>query len=210
MSWWHQGGPVRGGAIPRVSSTTKGRTDRPGTEQGRLEVLERLRGGSFGDAVFIPILVQQVCLISVGGKSGRDLLQTLRMAPGPPETAEAQGHQDAHGNHAGMARLLFVGGDVDKGAEAGVGSIVDKVDEILGHGVEARRQALVFDGALELEAGSGTLPFNGVAGLDIEVDEEEGGDGRKVGKKAGRCSGLGELYGKGLLPTTDGRHGQRR
>jgi hypothetical protein len=77
-----------------------------------------------------------------------------------------------------MARLLLVGRSVDKGAEAGVAAIVDEVNQVIGNGVEARRQALVLDGALQLEARHSLIPDDGVAGLDIEVDQEQRGDGR--------------------------------
>jgi hypothetical protein len=103
-----------------------------------------------------------------------------------------------------MARLLLVGGGVDKSAEAGVGAIVDKVDQVVGYGVEARWQALVLDGALQPEARDGLLPDDGVAGLDVEVDQEEGRDGREVGQ-TGR-GGRRQLDGEGRLPAAGGGH----
>ena len=176
-------------------------------EERRLErgVLERLRRRRLAHPVLRPVGVQQVCLLAVGGELGGDLLQPLGVAPGPPEAAEAEGHQHADGNHARMARLLLVGRGVDKGAEAGVAGVVDKVDEVVGDGVQARRQALVLDGALELEARHGLLPDDGVAGLDVEVDQEEGRDGRQVGEGRGRE--LRQPDGEGRLPATGCGHG---
>ena len=124
----------------------------------------------------------------------------------PPRTAQpsiAQGHENANGNHAGVAGILLVAGLVDKGAQAGVGALVDKVDEVVGDGVQARGQGLVLDGAIELEARLGLLPDDGVAGLDVEVDEEEGGDGRDVGGGGARGQGNGQRG----LSVTRGSHG---
>lgn len=80
-----------------------------------------------------------------------------------------------------MARLLLITGHVDECAQAGVAAIVDKVDEVLLDGMEARGEGLVLDETLELDARGGLLPDNGVAGLDVEVDEEEGGNRRSIG-----------------------------
>jgi hypothetical protein len=107
-----------------------------------------------------------------------------------------------------MARLLLVGGGVDEGAEAGVAAIVNKVDQVVGNSVEARRQALVLDSALQLEARHGLLPDDGVAGLDIEVDQEQRRDGREVGQDGhGR---LRQPYRERRLSATGGGHGGRR
>lgn len=58
------------------------------------------------------------------------------MAPGPAEAAVAERHQDAHSDHAGMARFLLVGGGIDEGAEASMTAIMDKVDKVVRHGME--------------------------------------------------------------------------
>lgn len=108
------------------------------------------------------------------------ILQTLRVPPGSAEAAISQRHQDADRDHARMTSLLFVHPDVDEGAQAGIATFVDKIDEVLGDGVQARGQALELDDALELDARDGLLPDDGVAGLDVEIDEEERGDGGQV------------------------------
>lgn len=102
------------------------------------------------------------------------------MSPGATQTTVAQRDQDTDGDHPGMTSLLLVAGHVDEGAETGVAAIVDKVDEILTDGVQARGQRLVLDETLELNARGGLLPEDGVAGLDVEMDEEQGVDGRTV------------------------------
>lgn len=58
---------------------------------------------------------------------------------------------------------------------------MDEVDEIIGYGMQAGGQRLVFHDAFELDAGLRGLPRDGIAGLDIEVDEEERGDGGEIG-----------------------------
>lgn len=66
--------------------------------------------------------------------------------------------------------------------------------------MQAGRERLVFDDSFELDAGLGSLPGYGVTGLDVKIDEEEGGYGRQVGK-GDDAGALGESYVKPRLAT---------
>lgn len=131
------------------------------------------------------------------------------MSPGSAEASVAQRDEDADGNHARVAQLLLLGGLVDKGAEAGMLGAVDKVDEVVGDGVEARGERLVLDEALELDGRGGALPDNGVAGLDVKVDEEEGRERRESGGSGGR-EGSGRGRGRRRRGASRRSHGGER
>lgn len=134
-----------------------------------------------------PVLLQQVRLLAVDGELRSYCLEALRVSPRTAESSIAERHEHADSNHARTARFLVGGRGVDEGAEAGVAFLVDKVNQVIGNGVQARRQRLVFDDALELEAWYGLLPYDCVASFDVKVDQEQGGYGGQVGEKP-RCS----------------------
>lgn len=139
------------------------------------------------------------------------VFEVLGVPPGPAQAPIAQGDKDANGNHAGIAGIFLVAGLVDEGAEPGVVA-VDKVDEVVADGVQARGQRLVLDAAIELDGvARGALPDDGVSGLDVEVDEEEGGEGGPVVGGGGGGGGAGGRYGEGdggvALSPSLGSHG---
>lgn len=84
---------------------------------------------------------------------------------------------------------------------------VDKVDQIVAHGVQARRKRFVFDATVEFDIGYSSPPCDGVPGLNIEVDEEEGGYGRRLDviiRRQGQREG-GVALGCGLV-SAQGSH----
>lgn len=100
------------------------------------------------------------------------------MSPSSSKPTITQGHQNANSDHARIACPLILCPGVDECAEASMSAVVDEVDEVVSDGMEARRETLVLDDAFKLEARDSLFPNNGVTGLDIEVNQEEGRDGR--------------------------------
>lgn len=125
----------------------------------------------------VPVLFQQARLFAVDSQLGSHCLEPFRMSPGSAQSSIAERHEHADSDHARTAGFLVGGGGVDESAEAGVAVLVDKVDEVVGDGVQAGGQRLVLDDALQLEARYGLFPYDGVASLDVEVDQEQGRDG---------------------------------
>ena len=67
------------------------------------------------------------------------------MFPGATESSKAKRHQDTDGNHARIAQVLFFAGFIDESAKTSMGLIMDKVDQVIGDGMEARGEGLVLD-----------------------------------------------------------------
>ncbi len=122
------------------------------------------------------------------------------MFPCPAEASIAERNQDANCQHARIAGGGILDRRIDEGAQSRI-AVIHEVYEVLRYGVQAGGQRLVLDDSLKLDARFRRLPRNGVTGFDIEIDEEECGDGRQIWQAAG-TGALGQPYVKLRLATT--------
>ena len=80
--------------------------------------------------------------------------------------------------------------------------IVDKVDQIFFDRMQARWQALILYDSFELNARQRSFPSNCVTSFDVEIDQEESRDGRKIMR-----SRIWHLEIERPLASSNGGHG---
>jgi hypothetical protein len=121
-----------------------------------------------------------------GYYSRRHLLQVFSMPPCSSKPPITQRNQNSHGNHTSMTSPFLFARLIDECAQASMRAIVNKVDKIVGDGMQTGRQRLILDETLEFELQDGLFPGNCVSGLDVEVNEEQRRNGRQIDRRGGR------------------------
>ena len=105
--------------------------------------------------MLLPEVIKRLLVLKILNRGSRQSPQILRMFPALSKSAVAEGKQGAYSDKAGIA-MLTVGFFLDKSTHASV-CAVNKIDEVLAHAVQARREALVLD-SVQISARKALLP----------------------------------------------------
>lgn len=126
--------------------------------------------------------------------------QIFCMLPTSPQSAIAQSNHYAHCDHASISRFLRCR-SIDECAETSM-IIVDEIYQVLFDSMQSRWQALVFYHPFQLNPRQRSFPSNCVTGFDVEIDQEQGRDGREIIRRS-----IGHFEIQRLLASSDGGHG---